>query len=109
MRRQAITRLTRKPGEPIVEKDIAQAQKVSRTPVREALLRLGAECLVDTVAKSGTFERPLATVILPASEFWPAEEYHQKYYLKNKMAHGMYHFTSGRPSFKYRVWGAGSR
>src|SRR6202171_4946716 len=53
--RQEITWLKRKPGEPIVEKDIALAQSVSRTPVREALLRLAAEGLVDTVSKSGTF------------------------------------------------------
>src|SRR5258708_23929416 len=52
--RQEILWLQRKPGEPIVEKDIAQAQNVSRTPVREALLRLAAEGLVDTVPKSGT-------------------------------------------------------
>jgi DNA-binding GntR family transcriptional regulator len=53
--RQEIIWLIRKPGEPIIEKDIAQARRVSRTPVREALLRLAAEGLVDTVAKSGTF------------------------------------------------------
>src|ERR1700682_6778454 len=53
--RQEIIWLKRKPGEPIIEKDIALAQSVSRTPVREALLRLAAEGLVDTVSKSGTF------------------------------------------------------
>jgi DNA-binding GntR family transcriptional regulator len=52
--RQEIVWLQRKPGEPIVEKDIALAQSVSRTPVREALLRLAAEGLVDTIPKSGT-------------------------------------------------------
>lgn len=57
--------LTRKPGEPIVEKDIAQAQNVSRTPVREALLRLAAEGLVDTVAKSGTFVARIPIGALP--------------------------------------------
>lgn len=62
----------------------------------------------EALAHSGKFQKPIATVILPASQFWPAEAYHQKYYLKNKMAYGMYHFTSGRASFKYRVWGAGS-
>ena len=63
--RQEIVWLKRKPGEPIVEKDIAQAQSVSRTPVREALLRLAAEGLVDTVAKSGTFVARIPISALP--------------------------------------------
>src|SRR5438045_8913752 len=52
--RQEIMWLQRKPGEPIVEKDIALTQGVSRTPVREALLRLVSERLVDTLPKLGT-------------------------------------------------------
>jgi DNA-binding GntR family transcriptional regulator len=63
--REEIVSLARKPGEPIVEKDIAQAQSVSRTPVREALLRLAAEGLVDTVAKSGTFVARIPISTLP--------------------------------------------
>ena len=63
--RQEITWLKRKPGEPIIEKDIALAQRVSRTPVREALLRLAAEGLVDTVSKSGTFVARIPLSALP--------------------------------------------
>jgi DNA-binding GntR family transcriptional regulator len=63
--RQEIISLTRKPGEPIIEKDIALAQSVSRTPVREALLRLTAEGLVDTVSKSGTFVARIPLRALP--------------------------------------------
>ena len=63
--RQEIVWLRRKPGEPIVEKDIALAQRVSRTPVREALLRLAAEGLVDTVSKSGTFVARIPLRALP--------------------------------------------
>src|SRR6266851_1347158 len=63
--RQEITWLKRKPGEPIIEKDIALAQSVSRTPVREALLRLAAEGLVDTVSKSGTFVARIPLSALP--------------------------------------------
>lgn len=32
--------------------------------------------------KSGAFNRPVVTEITPASEFWRAEEYHQKYFEK---------------------------
>jgi DNA-binding GntR family transcriptional regulator len=63
--REEIIWLARKPGEPIIEKDIAEAQSVSRTPVREALLRLAAEGLVDTVAKSGTFVARIPISALP--------------------------------------------
>ncbi len=64
-----------------------------------------AEVSKEALAKSGKFQKPIATVILPATKFWTAEEYHQKYYLKNSMGYGMYHFTSGRGSFKRRFWG----
>lgn len=33
--------------------------------------------------RTGRYQRPIATVIEPASEFWPAEEYHQDYLTKN--------------------------
>jgi DNA-binding GntR family transcriptional regulator len=63
--REEIVSLQRKPGEPIIEKNIALAQRVSRTPVREALLRLSAEGLVDTVSKSGTFVARIPLRALP--------------------------------------------
>lgn len=63
--RHEILWLQRKPGEPIVEKDIAVAQRVSRTPVREALLRLAAEGLVDTIPKSGTTVARIPLTKLP--------------------------------------------
>ena len=57
--------LQRKPGEPIIEKDIALTQGVSRTPVREALLRLVNEGLVDTIPKSGTMVARIPLTKLP--------------------------------------------
>jgi DNA-binding GntR family transcriptional regulator len=43
------------PGSPILEREITQRYGISRTPVREAVLRLAKDRLVDVVPKSGTF------------------------------------------------------
>ena len=53
--RAEIISMARKPGEPISEKTLALAFGVSRTPVREALLALAEEGLVDIFPQSGTF------------------------------------------------------
>ena len=49
--REEIVTLAWPPGPPISEKEIAAAHGVSRTPVREALLRLADEGLVEGEAK----------------------------------------------------------
>jgi len=64
-----------KPGDPISEKQLAADYGFSRTPVREALLRLADEKLVEVFPQSGTFvgrilydELPEAMVIRKALE-----------------------------------------
>jgi len=69
--RDDIVAMRRKPGEPIVEREIAFARGVSRTPVREALLRLADEDLVEIFPQSGTFVARIPVGRLPlALAFW---------------------------------------
>ena len=52
--RAAIVEMRLRPGSALSEKEIAACLKVSKTPVREALIRLVEERLVTVVPKSGT-------------------------------------------------------
>lgn len=54
---------------------------------------------------SGRFDKPIVTEILPATTFYPAEEYHQKYYLKSTLRYNMYHDNSGRHEYLEKTWG----
>lgn len=51
------------------------------------------------LTESGEFSEAIATEIRPAAVFYPAEEYHQDYYLKNPMRYQMYKVGSGREAY----------
>jgi peptide methionine sulfoxide reductase msrA/msrB len=68
-----------------------------------------AEASKEKLGKSGKFQKPIVTEILPAMKFYPAEDYHQKYYLKNPREFEAYHVGSGRVSYLEKIWGAASQ
>ncbi|HLL27469.1 MAG TPA: GntR family transcriptional regulator [Xanthobacteraceae bacterium] len=63
--RAEIVSLERPPGEPLIESEITVAYGVSRTPVREAILRLAGEGLVEIFPQSGTFVARIPIASLP--------------------------------------------
>ncbi len=53
---------------------------------------------------SGRFQEPIVTEIVPATTFYPAEDYHQDYYLKNPLRYKYYRFGCGRDRRLKKLW-----
>jgi DNA-binding GntR family transcriptional regulator len=63
--RDELVSLQRRPGEAISEAEIALSYGLSRTPVREAILKLADEGLVDIFPQSGIFVSRIPLAALP--------------------------------------------
>ncbi|MDD9798552.1 MAG: peptide-methionine (S)-S-oxide reductase MsrA [Alphaproteobacteria bacterium] len=63
-----------------------------------------AEGAVAALEKAKKFSRPIATRILSASQFYPAEDYHQNYSSRNPLRYKFYRSRCGRDQFINKVW-----
>jgi peptide-methionine (S)-S-oxide reductase len=64
-----------------------------------------AEVSKAALQASGRLNKPIVTEIVAASTFYPAEEYHQDYYIKNPLKYKFYRTTCGRDARLRELWG----
>jgi peptide-methionine (S)-S-oxide reductase len=64
-----------------------------------------AEASKKALEESKRFRGPIYTEVTAAATFYPAEEYHQKYYQKNPVRYKLYRFNCGRDQRLRELWG----
>ena len=83
----------------------------SGSPYRTAIFAQDAEQLKVATAsraaleKTKPFKEPVVTEVVMATTFYPAEEYHQDYYLKNPVRYKLYRTSCGRDARLKQLWG----
>ena len=83
----------------------------SGTQYRPAIFYIGEEQKRLAEASKAKFEKlkpfpqPILTQIVPAGQFWPAEDYHQDYYKKNSLRYNFYVSGCGRYARLDSLWG----
>lgn len=63
-----------------------------------------AQNSLSSLEKNKSFNGAIATEVLAASEFYPAEDYHQDYYQKNPYRYKFYRFRCGRDQRLDELW-----
>lgn len=81
------------------------AQYRSAIFYHDAAQQRGAEASKRAIVESKRFDQPIATEIVAAGRFYPAEEYHQAYYHKNPVRYKFYKWNCGRAQRLEQLWG----
>ena len=68
-----------------------------------------AEASKAALVRSKPFKGDIVTPIVPAAEFYPAEDYHQDYYTKNPVRYKFYRTGCGRDARLRELWGRSPR
>lgn len=63
-----------------------------------------AQASKEKLDMSGKFKKPIVVEIVEAAEFYPAEDYHQSFYKKEKLHYKVYRYGSGRDGFIDKYW-----
>ena len=97
---------------PTIDPVTANAQFCDRGPqYRSAIFysnaaeQQQAEASKDALQKSARLPAPVVTELLAASTFYPAEDYHPDYYLRNPLRYTYYRNGCGRDQRLEQLWG----
>ena len=84
--------------------DVGNQYRTGIFYVNEEQKRL-AEDSKAQLEKTKPFKAAVVTQITAAGEFWPAEEYHQDFYIKNPLRYKFYRSGCGRDARLKDLWG----
>ena len=73
--------------------------------VHDEAQRKAAEGSKAALEKSKPFKEPIVTPVETAGTFYPAEDYHQDYYIKNPVRYQFYRNGCGRDARLKQLWG----
>ncbi len=84
--------------------DVGSQYRTGIYPLNEQQLK-AATASKAALEKMRPFRQPIVTEIVMAGTFYPAEEYHQDYYLKNPIRYAFYRRNCGRDARLKELWG----